>query len=246
MAERLETLVGDVNTPAMIREPTTLFIDADDTLWENNIYFEQVAKEFVALLEKHGHHPDHVGRLHTEADQRTIKVAGYGSRGFCLALRDVVQQLDVSDLEGWIQEKENWICHHPVELMPGVREVLPLLHAENRTILLTKGRKEEQLGKLERSGLTRFFHTAEVVFEKSVETYLDMIAKYHLSPGETWMIGNSPRSDINPAKAAGLGAIFIPYHTTWWHELEEITPDGRTHVLENFGQLAEYFVQKSD
>jgi putative hydrolase of the HAD superfamily len=242
MADRLETLVGDVNTPTMNQEPRTLFIDADDTLWENNIYFEQVAKEFVVMLEKRGHDHDHVGRLHTEADQRTIKVAGYGSRGFCLALHDVAQQLGVTDLEDWIQEKENWICHHPVELMPGVRETLPLLHAENRTILLIKGRKEEQLGKLERSGLGQFFHAAEVVFEKSVETYHDMVGKYRLSPGDSWMIGNSPRSDINPAKAAGLGAVFIPYHTTWWHDLEEVTTEGRTHVLENFGQLADYFV----
>ena len=229
----------------MNREPTTLLIDAEDTLWENNMYFEQVAKEFVAVLEKRGHSPDHIGQLHTQADQRSIQVAGYGSRGFSLSLHDVARQLGVSDLEEWIQEKETWICHHPIEFMPGVRETLPRLHAGNRTILLTKGRKEEQLGKLERSGLTQFFHAAEVVFEKSVETYHDMVAKYHLSPGETWMIGNSPRSDINPAKAAGLGAVFIPYHTTWWHELEEITPDGRTHVLENFGQLAEYFVRKS-
>jgi putative hydrolase of the HAD superfamily len=229
----------------MNREPTTLLIDADDTLWENNIYFEQVAKEFVAALEKRGHHPDHVGRLHTEADQRNIKVAGYGSRGFSYSLRAVAQQLGVSDLDDWIQEKENWICHHPIELMAGVRETLPLLHDVNRTILLTKGRKEEQLGKLERSGLGQFFHAAEVVFEKSIETYHDMIAKYHLSPGETWMIGNSPRSDINPAKAAGLGAVFIPYHTTWWHEHEEITTVDRTHVLENFGQLADHFVRKS-
>jgi len=219
----------------------TLLIDADDTLWENNIYFERVTMDFVAVLGGRSHRPDRVEQLLREADRRNLKVTGYGSRGFCQSLHEVARELDCADLESWITEKENWILHHPIELMPGVRETVPLLHAVNQLILLTKGREEEQLGKLNRSGLAEFFHAREVVFEKSVETYHDMITKHRLSPGQTWMIGNAPRSDINPAKAAGLGTVFIPYHTTWQHELEEISPDGGTLTLENFGQLAQHF-----
>ena len=97
------------------------------------------------------------------------------------------------------------------------------------------------MAKLERSGLAGFFHATEVVFEKSVETYREIVGKYRLDPTRTWMIGNSPRSDINPAKAAGLRTVFIPYHTTWQHEIEEISPNGETLALENFGQLAQHF-----
>jgi putative hydrolase of the HAD superfamily len=219
----------------------TLLIDADDTLWENNIYFERVTTEFVAALGQRRHSPDRVEQLLRQADRRNVKITGYGSRGFCQSLQEVAHELGCADLESWITEKENWIFHHPIELMPGVRETLPLLQAVNQLILLTKGREEEQLGKLDRSGLTGFFHFREVVPEKSVETYHNMIAKHRLSPGQTWMIGNAPRSDINPAKAAGLGTVFIPYHTTWQHELEEISPDGGTLTLENFGQLAHHF-----
>lgn len=221
--------------------PRTLLIDADDTLWENNVYFERVAMDFAAALRQRGHGADRIEQLLGETEQRNVKVTGYGSQAFCQSLHEVARRLGAADLEPWIQQKERWIFHHPMELMPGVRDTLPLLHAANQLILLTKGRAEEQLGKLERSGLARFFHATEVVFEKSVETYRDVIRKYHLSPGQTWMIGNSPRSDINPAKAAGLGTVFIPYHTTWQHELEEITPDGGTLVLETFGQLAQHF-----
>ena len=85
------------------------------------------------------------------------------------------------------------------------------------------------------------FHEVEVVFEKSANTYSDVMLKYHLMPQDTWMIGNSPRSDINPAKVAGLHTVFIPYHTTWQHEIEEISPNGETLVLESFAQLAEHF-----
>ena len=170
-----------------------------------------------------------------------VKVTGYGSQAFCQSLHEVARHLGATDLESWIQQQETWILHHPIDLMPGVRETLPRLREANRLILLTKGREEEQLGKLERSGLAPFFHVTEVVFEKSVETYRDIIAKHRLAPRQTWMIGNSPRSDINPARAAGLGTVFIPYHTTWQHELEEIAPDGGTVMLENFGQLLRHF-----
>jgi len=219
----------------------TLLIDADDTLWENNIYFERVITEFVAALGRQGHGAERVDQLLWETEQRNVKVTGYGSQAFCQSLHEVTRQLGAPELEPWIQEQENWIFHRPIELLPGVRETLPRLQAANHLILLTKGREEEQLAKLDRSGLAPFFHATEVVFEKSVETYRDMVAKHHLSPAQTWMIGNSPRSDINPARAAGLGTVFIPYHTTWQHELEEITPDGGTILLENFGQLIHHF-----
>ena len=220
----------------------TLLIDADDTLWENNIYFERVIGKFVATLASRGHSGARVDELLWQTEHRNVKVTGYGSKAFCQSLHQVAKELGAADLEPWIVEQENWIFHHPIEFMPGVRETLPLLHAKNQLILLTKGREDEQLGKVGRSDLRKFFHAIEVVFEKSVETYRDTIAKYRLAAGNTWMIGNTPRSDINPAKAAGLGTVFIPYHTTWQHELEEISPSGtETILLENFAQLADHF-----
>jgi len=220
----------------------TLLIDADDTLWENNIYFERVSAEFFDELARRGIEKPRVEKLLWEREQRNVKITGYGSKAFCQSLHQVAAKLDHDDLEPWIFERERWISEHPIEFMPGVQETLPLLHAKNRLIVVTKGREDEQLGKLRRSNLQKFFYAMEVVFEKNVETYRNLIHKYNLVGDATWMIGNSPRSDINPAKAAGLGTVFIPYHTTWQHELEEISPNGsETLMLENFGQLADYF-----
>ena len=223
-------------------EPRTLLIDADDTLWENNIYFERVGTEFFEQLAKRGVPKARAEELLWQTEQRNVKTTGYGSQAFCASLHQVATELGAADAELWIQQQENWILHHPIELMPGVRETLPLLFAKHQIIMVTKGRPDEQLGKLERSGLAGFFHATEVVFEKNVETYREVVTKYRLDAGTTWMIGNSPRSDINPAKTAGLGTVFIPYHTTWWHEIEEISPIGaETLMLENFGELAEHF-----
>lgn len=219
----------------------TLLIDADDTLWENNIYFERVAREFIAELAQRGVTAAVAQQTLWDTEQRNIKVTGYGSNAFCLSLHEVAKALGVTDLESWILRQEEWIFHHPIELMPGVAETLPLLYPKNQLILLSKGRGEEQLGKLRRSGLEPYFHGTEIVFEKSVETYWEIAQKHRLASAQTWMIGNSPRSDINPAKAAGLRTVFIPYHTTWQHEMEEIAPGGETLMLEHFGQLTRHF-----
>ena len=219
----------------------TLVIDADDTLWENNIYFERVAVAFFGKLGEHGILEPRAQEVLWQTEQRNIKITGYGSRAFCASLHEAARELGVTDLEPWIQERAHWIFNHPIKLMPSVAETLPALRLHNRLILLTKGHPDEQLGKLERSGLAVHFHATEVVFEKSVATYQQLIAKHQLAPAQTWMIGNSPRSDINPAKAAGLGTVFIPYHSTWQHEIEEIAPEGGTILLENFAQLTAHF-----
>ena len=220
----------------------TLLIDADDTLWENNIYFERVMTEFLSQLAARGIVKSRAEELLWQTERRNVKITGYGSKAFCASLHEVARALGGVDLEPWIQEQEKWIFHYPIELMPGVRETLPLLFADNQTIMVTKGRVEEQTGKLERSGLAEFFHAIEIVFEKDVATYRDLVTKHHLDSSTTWMIGNSPRSDINPAKAAGLRTVFIPYHTTWQHEIEEISTSGPdTLVLESFAELQHYF-----
>jgi putative hydrolase of the HAD superfamily len=225
----------------MTANSTNLLIDADDTLWENNIYFERVIAAFVAKLGERGILSTHAQGALWQTEQRNVKITGYGSKAFCHSLHEVAREFGAPNLEPWVVEQENWILQHPIELMPGVRETLPALRAQNRLILLTKGREDEQLGKLQRSGLAESFHEVEVVFEKSAETYRDVVQKHHLLPHDTWMIGNSPRSDINPAKAAGLRTVYIPYHTTWQHEIEEISPNGETLVLESFAQLTEHF-----
>jgi len=109
-------------------------------------------------------------------------------------------------------------------------------------ILLTKGNRQEQENKLRRSGFERFFHRKEYVPEKDVALYRTQLDKHRLSPEHVWMIGNSPRSDINPAKSVGISTVYIPYHTTWIHEVEEIDPNGDTIVLNHFGELSSHFL----
>ena len=125
------------------------------------------------------------------------------------------------------------ISEHEIELLPGVAEVLPVLASRHRLILMTKGNEEEQADKLARSGLAHHFTSVEVPREKNPDAYHAVCHKYELTPHTTWMVGNSPKSDINPALAAGLHAVFIHHPHTWVleHEVVDVAQDGQ-HLLE--------------
>jgi putative hydrolase of the HAD superfamily len=136
------------------------------------------------------------------------------------------------------------IGHHEIELLPRVSETLSDLSTRHRLILVTKGDHAEQTGKLQRSGLAAHFRAVEVLPEKHDEAYLALSAHHRCEAGCTWMIGNSPRSDINPALSAGLHAIFIPHAFTWVleHETLNEAPEGQ-HLLElaSFADLLHHF-----
>jgi putative hydrolase of the HAD superfamily len=82
-----------------------------------------------------------------------------------------------------------------------------------------------------------------IVPEKDTTTYHRLSSELGVDPKYTWMIGNSPRSDINPALAAGLNAIYIPHPDTWHLEHEEVqqAEAGRLLILPTFADLRTYF-----
>jgi putative hydrolase of the HAD superfamily len=63
-----------------------------------------------------------------------------------------------------------------------------------------------------------------------------------MDPAETWMIGNSPKSDVNPALEAGLNAVFVPHAHTWVLEKQDIVAGtGQLLVVDRFGDLRSHF-----
>ena len=135
----------------------------------------------------------------------------------------------------------------PIEYLPGVRETLSVLRERRRLILFTKGDYSEQSDKVERSGARAFFHEVEVTAEKREGDYHRLIEQHAIVRESSWMVGNSVRSDINPALKAGLGAVFIPHPQTWSLEHEEVeaAPDARLEILERFSELLRLFDKKA-
>lgn len=230
------------------RERQTLLIDADDTLWENNIYFERAIASFISFLDHRVHTREEVREHLNACERRTIAQHGYGLKSFRRSLIDCFEELSdgpvTPERHARIVSFTEAIASHEIELLSGVQETLRDLARRHRLILVTKGNADEQHDKVERSGLGDLFAAIEVPREKTPAMYSELAERHACRPADTWMIGNSPRSDINPALAAGLNAIFIPHDHTWVleHEILEAPSDaGRLLELDSFEELLRYF-----
>jgi putative hydrolase of the HAD superfamily len=228
--------------------PQTLLIDADDTLWENNVYFERAIARFISFLNHHEFSPEQVREVLNDVERECIVKHGYGLHSFSHALVDTFERLSVRpvtpELHAQITGFAHTVSDHAIELLPEVPETLRYLAARHRLILVTKGALEEQSGKIERSGLKEYFAATEIVAEKDPAAYHALVEKHALAREATWMIGNSPRSDVNPALAAGLHAVFVPHGDTWILEHEEVNaaPEAqRLLIVGRFAELREHF-----
>jgi putative hydrolase of the HAD superfamily len=226
-------------------------LDADDTLWENNIYFLQVTEEFVRALLPFGVDPESARTSLFETERKNIPTFGYGSRAFAVSVIEAFRALAPSAdpvIEGRLEGLALSIYRRDqLELRPGVCETLSVLADHHRLVLVTKGDQEEQEWKVECSGLRQHFDVVEVVPEKDVETYTTLVHRLRATPGRTWMIGNSPRSDINPALAAGLNAVLIPHPHTWELEVEDLDRDHeRLIIVDTLQDLLPLFVPSID
>jgi putative hydrolase of the HAD superfamily len=175
------------------------------------------------------------------------RLMGYGSVNFTKSLVETYRRLVEKDLQDedveQVRRFGEQIRSQPLQLLEGVRETLDYLSTRHDLVLLTKGDVEEQKLKVERSGIEECFRQVVIVQEKDVATYHHVVSELKLDPKRTWMVGNSPRSDINPALAAGLNAVFIPHPHTWHLEHEEVQNDGEGYVLTltTFADLRTYF-----
>jgi putative hydrolase of the HAD superfamily len=226
-----------------------LLIDADDTLWENNIYFERALTDFISFLEHKEMTPAEVRNVINEVERENIKLHGYGLKSFTRALIAAFERLSVEPITeavhtvitGFAQQ----IAEHSIELISGVAETLDYLSLRHSLYVVTKGDGAEQRRKVELSGIDHYFRAVEVLPEKNEETYRTILDLNNFNPRETWMIGNSPKSDINPSLAAGLNAVFIPHDNTWVLEHEDLasppTPQQTLLKLARFSDLRQHF-----
>lgn len=223
-----------------------LIVDGDDTLWENNVYFERAIDAFIDFLAHSSMSRTQVRAALDEIERLNSQVHGYGSLAFSGNLRQCYErlcdrELRQEDIDHVVSLGER-IMKEPLRLIYGVEPTIGYLADRHELSLLTKGHPEEQKLKIERSGLAPYFRHTVVVPEKNPDAYRALVAERGWQPDQTWMVGNSPRSDINPALAAGLNAVHIPHPLTWSLEQEELLPaNGRLLVLERFEQLREHF-----
>lgn len=228
------------------RNRQSLIFDADDTLWENNVIFERTTDEFVAWVAGADRDPAQVRAVLVEVEEANIARHGYGSAVYLRSLAETHALVTGTDADAAarlrLAEYAARFTYGSVQLLPAVADVLTHLGARHELYLMTKGTVDEQQRKIDASGLAARFAGVDIVAVKEPETYRQLVTDRDLDPERSWMIGNSPRSDILAARAAGLRAVFIPNENTWAHEHADLDPsdDGILH-LTTFADLIHHF-----
>ena len=219
-------------------------LDADDTLWHNQLWFDRSFGAFARLMERFAPAADIQRRL-DETEHRNLDIYGYGAKGFILSMLETAADLAGDDLTPETTRQilaiGREMLAHPVEPLEGVSEALPGLAARAPLVLVTKGDLHHQEAKLAASGFGGFFTGVEIVSEKKPQTYARIFERYGAAPERAVMAGNSMRSDVLPALDVGAWAGFIPFEGTWAHEDAE-PPVGhpRYRELASFEALAEW------
>ncbi|CBS85871.1 HAD family hydrolase [Azospirillum lipoferum] len=217
----------------------TIGFDGDDTLWHNESLFSMTQDRFRALL-AHAADPTDLDRRLLEAERANLRVYGYGIKGFVLSMIETAiavtdGNVAARDLQSLIDFGKAML-DHPVDLLPGVAEVVEALSSRYRLVLITKGDLFDQESKVARSGLSELFHAVEIVSEKDPATYRRVMDRHGIDPERFLMVGNSVRSDILPVLATGAHAVHIPYAITWAHEEAEV-PDDHYRRLDSVRDL---------
>ncbi|MBU2945241.1 HAD family hydrolase [Zobellia uliginosa] len=223
---------------------TVVGFDADDTLWVNETYFREAEQKFGKLLEGY----ETMNTIDQELFKMEIKnleLYGYGVKGFMLSMVESALRLSNNKIsQAKIDEILNIgkdMLRQPVELLDGVREVLRKLSGNYRLIVLTKGDLLDQERKLERSGLSEFFHHVEVLSDKKEENYQHLLNHLQIDVNEFLMIGNSLKSDVLPLIEIGAQAVHVPFHTTWQHEQVEINDGDYKYLkINKLSDILEY------
>lgn len=220
--------------------------DADDTLWVNETYFREAEEKFAELLE-HYETKNKVDQELFKMEMKNLDLYGFGIKGFMLSMIESALELSNNNVP---QEIINEILGigkemiaRPVELLDGVEETLQRLEKKYRLIVLTKGDLLDQERKLDRSGLSKYFHHVEVLSDKKETNYKNLLDHLEVDVHEFLMIGNSLKSDVIPIVNLGASAVHVPYHTTWAHEIvpEEEHPNGHL-TLNSLRDIVKYLI----
>ena len=224
---------------------STIFFDADDTLWENESYFRAAEAKFIELLADYTS-PEGVQDMLWRKQEDNIPLFGYVSKTYMIGMTDAALELCGGVLPEHIyygvKKIITELAFHELEIIEGVEETLKALQGRYKLIVATKGDLTEQMGKFRISGLAQYFHHCEVMENKDEKNYLELAAKNDLDPSEIIMIGNSVKSDIAPVVNIGGMAIHTPHEVVWVHEMMDMPESDRIIAVEKITDVLKHLI----
>ena len=224
---------------------STIFFDADDTLWENEQFFRDAEAHFAQLLSDYTS-PEGVQAMLWQKQEENIPLFGYGSKTYMIGMADAAMEL----CGGTLPEKIYYgikkiitdLAFHEFRIIEGVEDTLKALHGHYTMIVATKGDLTEQLYKYRLSGLSKYFHHCEVMENKDEKNYLELAAKHNLKPEEILMVGNSVKSDIAPVVNIGGTAFHTPHEVVWVHEMMDTPESDRIIEVDGIRDILKYLI----
>ena len=218
-----------------------LVIDADDTLWESSLFFERAEDDFIRLMESAGADGESARALVHRRDMERLEMTGFGARPYIETLSSVMSELIREPSASMLRSFEDiaaCLMDHPVLLYPGTARTLGIIRASGiRTVVYTMGRADHQTSKFERSGTSDLVTALEVVERKTAAGLAALLQRYGVEPSGAVCVGNSPRSDVNPALAVGARAVLLSRDRLWAAEREEIADPGGVTVISSLTEL---------
>ena len=216
-----------------MKNEQTIGFDADDTLWENEVFFHKALIKFKKL---HPHIKDPDEEIF-QIEKKNIKLYGYGIKGFTLSLIEASakhssNQTNIENITEILNIGKELLTHR-LELLPDVEDTLKYLSDQFKLIMITKGDLFDQQRKIQESGLSKYFSSIEIVSEKDAKAYSNILAKHNILPKDFIMVGNSLKSDILPVTKIGGTGIYIPHQFTWIHEKVDETQSAKNYVKLN-------------
>lgn len=224
----------------MNRKLQTIGFDADDTLWHNERFFHLTQQRFAELLADHAERADLDARL-LEAERRNIGAYGFGVKGFVLSMIETAIEVTEGRVPGHvigqILAAGQDMLAHPIELLPHARDAVEALSGQHHLLVITKGDLLHQERKLAQSGLGELFDGVEIVSDKRPDTYARIFGALPGGPEAAVMVGNSLKSDVNPAIVAGAWGVHVPHDLVWGLEHDSVPDHPRFRELPDLGGL---------
>ncbi|MTG97417.1 MULTISPECIES: HAD family hydrolase [Myroides] len=221
----------------------TIAFDADDTLWDNEIYYQQTEQAFCELLKDFLPKED-TSRVLFETEMRNLSRYGFGAKSFLLSLLETAMQITQRKMNDVLMQQILDLGHalidKPITLLDGVQETMEILSKDYTLILATKGDLLDQERKLKNSNLGKYFDHVEVMSDKQTEDYHKLIDKLNITAPAFMMVGNSVKSDIIPVLEIGANALHIPFHVTWAHEVVEAVDHKGYYKLDNIREVVDF------
>lgn len=220
--------------------------DADDTLWVNEPYFQEIEKQYTQLLKSYGT-SEEISAALFKTEMKNLKSLGYGAKAFTISMVETAlevsnQKIAADDIRQIVDLGKS-LLEIPIELLPKVKETLEILKDKGKykLVVATKGDLLDQENKLERSGLAPYFDHIEVMSDKTEKEYLRLLNILQIKPSEFLMIGNSLKSDIQPVLALGGYGVHIPFEVMWQHEVVDTFTHKNLKQVKGFDELLMLF-----